>query len=238
MPSSTDSNPRYDISSIHLSDTRDSGMAVNVDLDSYSGKNLSFRNLLQYAYGVREDLILGGPQWARHQHFDVRAKILGADSATLKKLSPDQRKEMLREVLVERFKLTVHTELHSASVYELQCVKGGTKLKQVGNVVPDSRLNGVPVGGVSISGSELTAHDVELSSLTSLMAYQLHRTVIDKTGLTGRYDILLTWDQEDAGLSDSSLMSALPEQLGLKLVSSRGPEQYLVIDHAELPTGN
>ena len=70
----------------------------------------------------------------------------------------------------------------------------------------------------------------------------LHRTVIDKTGLTGNYDLALKWSPDDSPSeetdSDPSIFTAVQEQLGLKLQPAKGPVDTLVIDHVEMPTPN
>ena len=102
------------------------------------------------------------------------------------------------------------------------------------------------MGRAAISGEGTTMH-----FLAIILSRQLGRTVVDQTGLMGRYDFKLTWTPEDATVpgpqsEDSSddlaagpsLFAATPEQLGLKLESIMGPVDVLVIDHVERPTAN
>jgi uncharacterized protein (TIGR03435 family) len=90
-----------------------------------------------------------------------------------------------------------------------------------------------------------------------MLSNELHHTVIDKTGLTGKYDLELTWTQDQGSdpmfkgtdgaqqradaapdASGPSIFTALQEQLGLKLQSTKGPVETLVIDHVEMPSEN
>ena len=82
-----------------------------------------------------------------------------------------------------------------------------------------------------------------MASLATQLSSQLHRTVIDKTGLVGDFDFSLSWAPDDPGLAQAdpsapSIFTAIQEQLGLKLVSSKGPVETLVIDQVELPEAN
>ena len=96
---------------------------------------------------------------------------------------------------------------------------------------------------MSAKNGVLIAHAIPLASLANMLARWLQQTVIDKTGLTGRYDLILKWAPEhgpDASseASRTSLFTALKEQLGLKLQASRGPVEALVVDHVEMPSEN
>jgi uncharacterized protein (TIGR03435 family) len=103
------------------------------------------------------------------------------------------------------------------------------------------------VGAMRMGPGTLTGQGIAISNLTDILSRNVERTVIDKTGLTGKYDLTLTWKSEDDhggqenGATDANapdLFTALQEQLGLKLVSTKGPVDTLVIDHAEKPTEN
>jgi uncharacterized protein (TIGR03435 family) len=169
---------------------------------------------------------------------------------------------MLQPLLAERFKLKAHTETKQLPVYELIVAKGGPKLKEA--TPGDTYANGfkgpdgVGRGGMMRMGrGQLTGQGVPITTLTNLLSQQLQRTVVDKTGLTGKYDLELNWtpEQGEGGLgpppgaaspqaepapdaTGPSIFTALQEQLGLKLQSTKGPVETLVIDHAEMPSEN
>jgi uncharacterized protein (TIGR03435 family) len=254
--------PAFDVVSVKPNKS-DSGMIrVMSKPDGYSATNISLKMLVQGAYGIREDLISGAPSWADSARFDIDAKVAGSDVDALKKLSPEQRRLVLQPLLADRFKLKVHTETKQLPVYELVLAKGGSKLKEAnpgdtyakGIKGPD----GVGRGGMMRVGrGQLTAQAVPMTSLANLLSQQLHRTVIDKTGLTGKYDLELNWTPDQGSdpmfkgtdgspqradaapdTSGPSIFTALQEQLGLKLQSAKGPVETLVIDHVEMPSEN
>ena len=217
--------------------------------ESFSATNISVKMLLEDAYDVKQDLIYGLPSWASSDRFDIHAKIVEPDLELLKKLTPKQAEGMLQAILVDRFQLKVHTETKTLPVYEMVVVKDGPKFKASApeGSPEDKSLNGVARGAMTfqstVQNTELTGHAIPLASLTNMLTDQLHRTVIDKTGLTGQYDLLLKWTSDDTSdaSSDSStpsIFTALQEQLGLKLQSSKGPVDTLVVDRVEMPSEN
>jgi len=230
--------------------------------DGYSASNVSLKMLVQSAYGIREDLISGAPSWADSARFDIDAKVAGSDVDALKKLTPEQRRLILQPLLADRFKLKMHTETKQLPVYELVPAKGGSKLKEA--TPGDTYANGIKGpdgvgrgGMMKVGRGQLTSQAVPMTSLANMLAQQLHRTVIDKTGLTGKYDVELTWTPDQGAdpmfkgpdgspqrgdaapdTSGPSIFTALQEQLGLRLQSAKGPVETVVIDHVEMPSEN
>ena len=254
--------PAFDVVSVKPNKS-DSGMVrIMGKPDGYSASNVSLKMLIQGAYGIREDLISGAPGWADSARFDIDAKVAGSDVEALKKLSPEQRRLILQPLLADRFKLKMHTETKQLPVYELVLGKGGSKLKEASP--GDTYANGIKgpddtsrPGMMRMGPGQLTAQAVPMTSLANLLSQQLHRTVLDKTGLTGKYDLELNWtpdrgsdpmfkgadssQQRTDAASDSSgpsIFTALQEQLGLRLQSAKGPVETLVIDHVEMPSEN
>jgi uncharacterized protein (TIGR03435 family) len=252
--------PTFDVVSVKQDKSVSGMIRVMTKPDGYSATNISLKMLLQAAYGIREDLISGAPSWADSARYDIDAKVAGPDVDTLKKLSPEQRRSMLQPMLAERFKLVVHTETKQLPVYELVVAKGGSKLKEA--TPGDTYANGIKGpdgvgrgGMMRVGPGQLTAQGVPMSSMVNMLSQQLHHTVIDKTGLTGKYDLELNWTPDqgsdpmfkgaDSSQHDSapdssgpSIFTALQEQLGLKLQSTKGPVETLVIDHVEMPSEN
>jgi uncharacterized protein (TIGR03435 family) len=240
--------PAFDVVSIrpNNSSTQMSGngtfrvsMGLRTLPDGFSASNATVKMLLTNAYGIKPDQISGGPGWIDSNHFDIEAKVVPADGATLQPITTDQRNLMLRSMLADRFKLVVHNETKELPIYELVVAKGGSKLQPA---KPDQTTR------MTMSGSgKSTMETADLSALIFQLSSQLGRPVVDKTGLTGKYDIKLEWarDQgpgsEDAASNDASgpsIFTAVQEQLGLKLNSTKGPVDTLVIDHAEPPSAN
>lgn len=154
---------------------------------------------------------------------------------------------MFQQLLADRFKLTVHWETRELPVYALVVAKNGPKLHA--SKEPDG------ASGTSAGNGQFTAGGVTLAemagALTQELSQELGRVVVDRTGISGRYDVSLKWTPDngealsggtggaasppDSGLS---IFTAIQEQLGLKLESTKGPVQVLVIDRVELPSEN
>jgi uncharacterized protein (TIGR03435 family) len=213
---------------------------------SFQATNVSLKDLLINAYPVREArLIYGLPAWAESAHFDITAKVVDPDKTVYDNLTREQRKAMLALVLEDRFHLKVHVETKTLPVYEMVVVKDGPKFQESVPPAtdPDKPKPGFGPGSVNTGRGEYTANTVPLSSLTFYLSYALDRTVIDKTGLAGKYSLHLKFTPDDAPqpLPDDApppLFTALQEQLGLKLQPSKGPVETLVVDHVEPPTEN
>lgn len=254
--------PEFDVVSVKQDKSGTGMMRLMSNPDGFSATNVSAKLLIQVAYGIREDLISGAPGWADTARFDFEAKVAGTDVDNLKKLSQEQRRSMLQPALSDRFKLKVHNETKQLPVFELVVAKGGSKLKEATS--GDTYASGIQgvdgkghAGMMRMRPGEVTGQGVPIATLVNLLATQLHQTVIDKTGLGGIYDLDLTWapDQEsgpmfkggdgpqqksDTGLDSTgpSIFTALQEQLGLKLQSTKGPVETLVVDHIEMPSEN
>jgi uncharacterized protein (TIGR03435 family) len=227
--------PAYDVFSIKPNKSGTRSLSIDADLDNYSATNISLKDLMQNAFDIKKDLISGVPAPIDSARFDIQAKIVEFDPDALKKLTDKQRGAMLLPLLAERFQLKTHTEIKTLPVYELVVTHGGPKFTQSAN---DTK------GGTSISirNRELTAHNLPMATLAKTLSDQVHRTVIDKTGLTGSYDVTLKWSPEDGPSAETdtapSIFTALQEQLGLKLHPAKGPVETLVVDHAEMPSEN
>ena len=146
---------------------------------------------------------------------------------------------MIQSLLADRCKLKVHRETRELPVYDLVIAKGGLKMKEA----PAKERGFYTWNGGSL-GSTITVHATSIDSLTSDLAATVGRIIIDKTGLGDKkFDFELKWTpdlQRAANTVDAgpSIFTAFEEQLGLKLVSSKGPVEILVIDHMETPSPN
>ena len=217
--------------------------------DGFRGTNVPVHTLLLQAYGLHEGESVGEPAWANSEVFDIEAKVAGPDVAAFSKLDSDQLQAMLRQILAERFGLVAHRETRELPVYALSVAKGGPKLKEFvfDPAVPASARRG---GGVQMSMGMIAAHECTIPYFLSMLSRQLGRTVIDRTGLTGNYDFTLRWSPDNGATTSSnepagtqadalpSIFSAVQEQLGLKLESTKAPADVLVVDHLERPSQN
>ena len=242
--------PPYDVISIHPHNAMDDNTMFNSRPGNFVATNGTLKQLISYAYGVREDLITGLPSWADTAHFDISAKVSDFNPDAFKNLTREQRESMLLPMLADRFHVKAHTEVKTLSVFNLVVTKDGPRFKRnpPPPIDPDNPKKGQEGrGNININNDDMTATAVPLSTLAEVLADQLSHTVIDKTGLTGDYDFRLKWTSEDQssntadnGTTDRppDLFTALQEQLGLKLESTKGPVTTLVVDHAEQPTPN
>ena len=210
--------------------------------------------MLKDTFNVTEDRILGVPNWAKTDRFDVEAKVSSDDAPKLAHLTREQRRFMLQSLLAERFNLKYHHETRELPVYTLMVAKGGARLKDA--VVPEGeKQSGKMRSGVRMNGrGDFEGMNANMDVLCHVLSEQpeLSHTIIDKTGLTGGYDFHLQWTPADSAPagpdgnsasseSDSnkpSLFTALQEQLGLKLQLQKGPVDVIVIDHIDKPSPN
>ena len=231
--------PTYDIVVVKPNHSLARQMSMNMDEATLRAENVPLNVLLVNAYGIRQGLMFGLPGWANSARFDVTAKVTDQDLKDLRKLSREQRQAMLAALLADRFHLKTHTEIKTLPVYELVVAKGGPKLTTTIVPPPDDPLG---YGNLDVHGTDVSAAGVTIADLAMNLSFPLDRTVINKTGLTGRYDFHLRWtaDGVGAGAMDAppDLFTAIQEQLGLKLQPAKGPVETLVIDHVEQPTDN
>jgi uncharacterized protein (TIGR03435 family) len=232
--------------------------------DGISVSNVPLHGLIREAFGVSDDRLVGAPGWINSDRFDIEGKVTVDDVPKLKLLTPQQRGAMLLPVFEDRFALKFHHETKDLTQYVLVIAKGGPKLKEAkaGDAYPNGFKgpDGVAHAGMFRMGrGELTAQGVELAILVRQLSFQFGSTVVNKTGLTGKYDFDLKWTpDETAGPllkppeggqpgADSpappatpgpSIFTALQEQLGLKLESHKEPGDVIVIDHIEPPSPN
>jgi uncharacterized protein (TIGR03435 family) len=242
--------PVFDVVAIHENKSGARNATIGWGGDAFVATNTTLVTLLMNAYGIRDDLMSGVPGWAYSVHFNVNAKISDPDADALKKLSREQHRAMMVTLLNDRFHLRTHIEIKTLPVYDLVIAKGGSKLKENAAPPPTSFDPGKTPsahqpGSFFVGNSEMTGIAIPISTVAGSLAFYVERNIIDKTGLTGRYDINLKWTPAELeGKTDATdnnapdLFTALQEQLGLKLEPSKGPVPTLVIDHVEMPSEN
>jgi uncharacterized protein (TIGR03435 family) len=227
----------YDVVSVKPSQPGESNRWHRMTADGIS-MGMSLKALIMSAYSIlRDDQISGLPGWAGSAQFDVEAKMDEDAAASLAKLpqseQSNQRRLMLQALLVDRFGLKVHHETRELPVYRLVIAKGGLKMQET---------SANEIAGVSFGRGQYTARGVPISGLVMILSAWSGRLVVDKTGLTGHYDAKLQWTPDDAAGqsqdSGPSLFTAIQEQLGLKLESSKEPVDTIVVDHVEGPSEN
>lgn len=212
------------------------------DMHRFIERDYTLKLLIAAAYDLNPRTVSGGPGWIESEHYDIVAVTPGAVRPT-----HDEQMAMLRSLLAERFSLRFHREPKQFSIYALEAAKSGPKLKE--STVPAD----VPAALISTVYPQrilLPARNATMAEFVSMMQRAiLDRPVVDRTGLSGRYDFDLEWapDETQFGgdVSPASseataapLFSAIQQQLGLRFEATRGTVEALVIDGAERPTAN
>lgn len=254
----------FDVVTIKPSSKADGGMGLGKSTpDSISLANTSARSLIAHAYGLPEWAIEGGPSWMGNTEYDIEAKILPDDHGVIPQMNLTEIQEGMKGILAERFGLISHFETRKIPVYELRVIVTGARLKEA--TPGDSYANGISgpngrtgPGLMRIKDHMFIGQAIPISGLVETLSLLLQRTVVDKTGLTGLYDISLPIPLEkrdvpmpptpasgslapDTDTSDSmesSLFTELRTQLGLKLSSAKGEGRVLVVEHIDKPSLN
>jgi uncharacterized protein (TIGR03435 family) len=235
----TPNPPAFEVVSVKLSKPGCDNMSVSSPPGRFSAHCTTLLGLLFNAYPtVKPNVSIPGlPGWATSAHFDVDAKADDETAVAMQNLPREeqwkQTQIMLQRAVADRFKLRTHNETREAPIYELVIAKNGFKLKEA----PASEHS----RGNTWNRDHVEVRTGPIGSFVFMLSDLLSRTVVDKTGLTGNYDIDLKWTPDDQqGTPDAgpTLFTALEEQLGLKLVPARGPVDTFVVDHVEKPTEN
>ena len=232
--------PPYDVSTVkrHVSDgSGDDFIGTGIEPYGFTASNIPLKQIIEIAYDVQDDQIFGLTGPVSSARFDIEAKVLPSEGGTPPKLSDQQAVARLIPLLADRFNLKAHLETKILPVYELVVARGGPKFQ-----LSQTEAPGGGGGGGKGANRSFNYKGISMADLASMLSDQAHRKVIDKTGLTGRADISLKWSDDVAvqrsGADVVSIFTAVEEQLGLKLQTSKGPVETLVIDHVERSTAN
>ncbi|MGB6725637.1 MAG: TIGR03435 family protein [Terracidiphilus sp.] len=257
--------PAFEVVSIKPNKSGGNTMRMRMTPDGVSANGLTFHMLLREALGVSDNQLQGEPGWLNSERFDIEARIAADDIQKLDSLKPNQRWAMFLPVFEDRLALKFHHETKDLTQYVLVVAKGGLKMKEAtpgetypdGIKTPDGKAGGG--GMMRVGPGELTGQAIPISNLAHFLSIQFQSPVLDKTGLTAKYDINLTWAPDesegmmmrppDGGASGAgnppppsttgpSIFTALEEQLGLKLEAHKEPGEVIVIDHIEQPSAN
>jgi len=217
-------DPQFEVASIKPSAPGSRGPTIyNPTRGRFAIDSITTKDLIAYAYDVREFQVSGGPSWVGSEEYDIVAKPQGEPSN-------ERILAMARGLLAERFSLTLHHESKEMPVLALVAAKGGTRLQP-----------SLGPGGPEVRGGRghLVARQVTMGLLVAQLAGRvLGRPVLDRTGIAGEFDINLEWTPDERPDLGPSIFTALQEQLGLKLETQKGFVDVLVVDHVERPTAN
>ena len=245
-------SPVYEVASIKPNKSPDDRTKLMYTPDGLTGTNVAVQLLVRLAHGVQDNQISGAPNWLNSESYNIEAKMDSSAADEMRDMSEDQRRpvrqHMLQALLADRFKLTLHREIKDLPSYALVIAKNRLKLRKAkpGDSYADGikGIDGLPAGphNMVLRGrGEFRAQAQPVSALARALSLALGRPVVDKTWLTGEYDIKLQWTPESQGTmlkgtengSQStgsqpspeslgpSIFTAIQEQLGLKLESQK-----------------
>jgi uncharacterized protein (TIGR03435 family) len=223
----------------------------------------TLEEMIKFDYAIhREPGLVGLPDWACKDRYDVEAKVAEGDVAAWRKLSGGDRRLVLRALLADSFQLRMHNEDRDLPIYSLVAAKSGPKnMKETKLADLDKDLSrgmdGTPLGGwVSDHrqkpGEPMHAHQMSMGYFLFWLNQQgLGRPVYNHTGIDGNYDFTLQFDPALTAASSNSpadsdlnaaggpsIFTALQEQIGLRLEPARGPVPVMVVDRVERPATN
>ncbi len=238
-----DANPSFEVATIKPSKPDTPGQSITIRGRTFGTLNQTVKSMMTFAYGLHPDQVVGGPEWIGNDRFDITAEPEGTGMP-----NDRQWRSMLAKLLVDRYKLAFHKDKKDLPVYALTMVKGGHKLTK-----NDTNPNGLPALFFRGPGVFPVRNATMKDFCGTMQAVVLDRPVVDQTGIEGRYDFTLTWTPDetqfggrggqlpppaDPANAPPGLFTAIQEQLGLKLDSTRLAVEVYVIDHLEKPEAN
>ena len=227
----------------------------------FTATNTQLSLLIRHAYEISEDQLVNVPDWIHSARYDITAR-LEREPPPPDRSQPDARRLALRSLLAERFKLAVHREIREFPIFALVMVRAD---RQPGPMLKPSSIDCTPEGmkaratdrqrGKPVEGQcgsvfnigSISFGGFPLSEFAKVLSPYEERTVIDRTGLTGNWDFELRFTPEEVGPpapgqdppvidpNGPSFVTALRDQLGLKLDPAKGPVEVLVVDRVERP---
>ncbi len=245
MPATAD--PGIDVATVKPSKPGQPGKLFTFRGRSIVTFNTTMNDIVTFAYGLHTKQLIGAPDWFATDPFDIDL-IPDVDGRPNLK----QMRALLQKLLADRFKLTFHHEQRELSAYIITVMPGGPKLKTT-TAGPND-----PPGFLFRGLGDLMVRNMDMKEFANgMQSAVMDKPVVDQTGLTGKYDFNLKWTPDDSQFaafrnggpppptpptSDPNpapaLYTAVQEQVGLKIVSGKAPDDVIVIDHAEKPSAN
>lgn len=223
----------FDVATVKVSPPTPVGSPIPINLGAFRNGTLTLQNAtlaecLQYAYNLPSEDQVDGPDWlkSRETRFDIVGK-------TPPDTSIDGARQMLQSLLAERLKVALRVQPRTFTFAALVPAKAGHKLVEAPLTATTANM-GLP--------GRITGQSMPMYVLASLLSRFESQLVVDRTGLTGRYQFKLEWAVQNGpnpGREGPSLSSALEEQLGLRLETRREPLDVIVVERAEkMPSEN
>lgn len=236
---------------------------LNIETGTFNAVKISMWELIRLAYRAEDYQISGAPEWFSSELYDVDAKAEKSAIDEMQKLGKDQRelenRRMLQTLLKDRFKLTLRQVTKDLPIYSLVVAEAGKLHEAQGNCAPGPTMvldSGTPPCGslrVFPWVGRMDGLKVPIAQLVANLSGFTKRMVRDNTNLGGKYDMNLTWFPGPSEFpprpaylpatyqpdpNSHPLLTAIQQQLGLKLESQTGPVLLLIIDHVEKPSEN
>jgi uncharacterized protein (TIGR03435 family) len=248
--------PSFDVASVRANHSGQRVQLFNVARGGrFTATNCSVRLLIEYAFQIKRYQVSGAPDWLSSDRYDIAAT---AEANPEIRYMPD----MVQRLLEDRLQLKYHWETKEAVGYDLVVSKPGkfreSEARECPSLLsaPSSRSGDpldLPCGYLPNTPGHTSGRNLTSADLADALAFFIQAFVVDKTHLTGKYDIDLRWTPESVQTQPEppetratpldqptglSIFTALREQLGLKLESAKGPVKTIVIDHVERPSEN
>lgn len=258
---------RFEVASVKANTSVESGGSLRRQPGGrVNAINMPLRRLIGFAYQVPQFLLVGGPDWAASERFDIAARLDGDPPVTAPGSSSDPLILAMRALLADRFHLEVHRESREGDIYALEttgrnggvgpalkpstqdCSAEAVQARRADPGAQSPNLDGVVCGMLGGPG-RIRFAGLPLGRFATALSGQLGRSVVDRTGLPGTWDFELTFvpapardpaplavDLTAAQADAPSIFTAIQEQLGLKLEPAKGSLDVVVIDKVERPT--
>ena len=257
--------PEFEVASIKLNKSASfGGMLRPGPGGHFSAANIPLQLLITFAYNIKDFQLSGAPPWMASERYDIEAKAEGNPGF-------DGMRQLIQTLFEDRLQFKFHRETKDLPIYALVVAKAGKLHPAEGDCGPPP--NGPPLapapgkmptfcGGFLMLPGHLNGQKVTIEQFLDPLSRFTGRTVLDKTNLTGKYDISVEYTPEQGQFQSPpggappggappgmpslppidpngpSLFTAIQEQLGLKLESQKGPVEMIVIDHIERPSEN
>jgi uncharacterized protein (TIGR03435 family) len=242
-PMAADVDPVFAVATIKPSDPNSRRRGFGIQPGQFSTFNTSLLSLITFSWGVQNKQVIGGPAWINSEQYDIVGRPDGEGQP-----NEQQWKVMIQKLLAERFHLVFHRETRELSVYALTVAKDGQKLTPSTGQIND--LHNMSFGPLG----KLAARNATMVDLArSIEDTVLDRPILDRTGITGRYDFTLNWLPDEFQFAEFrvpggavfpenkdgvDIFTAIQQQLGLKLEPTRAQAEVMIVDRAEKPSAN
>jgi uncharacterized protein (TIGR03435 family) len=233
--------------SVRPSSSKDLGYRLRTSAGRLTVVGITAKELVEYAYDLKPFQVRGGLGWTSEDKFDITAVMDESLAASESKEQDYDRQTaqirlMTQNLLAKRFGLVAHKETVSSLVYELSMAKPITATNHPGL---QPFIPGVPsqASDAGLPGAyNVTMTNVPLSTLARRVSDYLKSPVIDKTNLSGVFNINLSWydplDENPTSAATSDLPESLKTRLDMQLIRTKGTTDILVIDRLDSPTSN